>query len=77
MPTDVEKQWMAAWRYAGLELERIRIDRLRRLDEKTGTRYATMLGIPVEIIPHRDSNIGQWATLSLKWRLKSGSVGMR
>jgi hypothetical protein len=33
MTTEMQKQWMAAWRIAGPELERIRNEELRRLDE--------------------------------------------
>ncbi len=36
MPTDLEKQWMAAWRRAGPELERIRNEELRALDDSAG-----------------------------------------
>lgn len=36
MPTELEKQWIAAWRRAGPELERIRNDELRALDDSAG-----------------------------------------
>ena len=36
MPTDLEKQWIAAWRSAGPELERIRHQELRALDDSAG-----------------------------------------
>ena len=38
MPTELEKQWMAAWRVAGPELERIREQELRMLDEAEGIK---------------------------------------
>lgn len=38
MPTELERQWMAAWRVAGPELERIREQELRDLDETEGIR---------------------------------------
>lgn len=38
MPTEIEKHWMAAWRIAGPELERIRNEELRRLDESADTK---------------------------------------
>ena len=41
MPSDIEKQWMAAWRYAGPELERVRERELRELSDADGLR---MLG---------------------------------
>lgn len=36
MPTELEKQWIAAWRRAGPELERIRREELRQLDDSAG-----------------------------------------
>ena len=36
MPTELEKQWMAAWRRAGPELERIRNEELRQRDDRVG-----------------------------------------
>ena len=38
MPTEQEKQWIAAWRFAGPELERIRNDELRNLDDESTMR---------------------------------------
>jgi hypothetical protein len=38
MPTEQEKRWIAAWRSAGPELERIRNEELRSLDESEGFR---------------------------------------
>jgi hypothetical protein len=36
MPSEHEKQWIAAWREAGPELERIRNEELKALDESAG-----------------------------------------
>jgi len=36
MPTEIEKQWIAAWRRAGPELERIRKAELQALDDSAG-----------------------------------------
>lgn len=36
MPTDNEKQWISAWRFARPELQRIRDEELSRLDEDAG-----------------------------------------
>jgi len=36
MPTEIEKQWIAAWRRAGPELERIRRAELQALDDAAG-----------------------------------------
>ena len=38
MPTEQEKRWIAAWRYAGPELERFRNDELRNLDDESTMR---------------------------------------
>ncbi len=63
MPTEQEKQWIAAWRSAGPELERIRNEELRSLSDVEGTRKATMLGVPIELIQPRESNIGELSKL--------------
>jgi hypothetical protein len=36
--TEDESRWITAWRYAGPELERIRNEELRQLDEMAGLR---------------------------------------
>jgi hypothetical protein len=38
MPTELEKQWMAAWRRAGPELERIRNEELQMRDDRIGLK---------------------------------------
>ncbi len=38
MPTELDKQWMAAWRRAGPELERIRNAELRQRDDRIGMK---------------------------------------
>lgn len=38
MPTELEKQWIAAWRRAGPELERIRNEELRLRDDRIGIK---------------------------------------
>ncbi len=38
MPTEQEKRWITAWRLAGPEMERIRNEELRSLDESEGFR---------------------------------------
>ena len=57
MPTEQEKQWIAAWKKAGPELERIRNQELRNLSDEEGTRKATLLGVPAELIQHKVSQI--------------------
>jgi hypothetical protein len=36
MPTENEKKWIAAWKFAGPELERIRNEELRQMTDKEG-----------------------------------------
>jgi hypothetical protein len=43
-PTEQEKQWIAAWRSAGPELERIRNEELRALSDEQGTLKAHFWG---------------------------------
>jgi|GEM_PF-1963438 len=38
MPTENEKRWIAAWKSAGPELERIRNEELQQLDDQAGLR---------------------------------------
>lgn len=59
MPTENEKKWIAAWKLAGPELERIRNEELRQTTDEEHERSATMLGVPIELIPVRESQIGQ------------------
>lgn len=57
MPTEQEKQWIEAWKKAGPELERIRNEELRNLSDEEGTRKATLLGVPIELIQTKDSQL--------------------
>ena len=59
MPTENEKKWIAAWKFAGPELERIRNEELRQTTDEEHERSATMLGVPIELIPVCESQIGQ------------------
>ncbi len=52
MPTELEKQWIAAWRRAGPELERIRNEELRALDDSAGFK---LLGKSTE--PHAQTGL--------------------
>jgi hypothetical protein len=36
MPTENEKKWIAAWKFAGPELERIRNEELRQMTDEEG-----------------------------------------
>ena len=38
MPSEQEKQFVDAWKFAGPELERIRNDELKQLDESAGLK---------------------------------------
>ncbi|MEX1026836.1 MAG: hypothetical protein WD049_02340 [Candidatus Paceibacterota bacterium] len=68
MPTEQEKQWIAAWRRAGPELERLRNAELRQLDEAEGTRLATFLGLAHPVVPRGDSGLLEFQRLMKKWR---------
>jgi hypothetical protein len=65
MPTENEKKWIAAWRSAGPELERIRREELANLDEEQGTRQAMMLGVSPELLKQkpRATTIGKLSDL--------------
>ncbi len=41
--SELEKQWIAAWRIAGPELERIRNEELRKMDESEGAKKLSKL----------------------------------
>jgi len=68
MPTENEKKWIAAWRSAGPELERIRREELKNLNEEQGTRQAMMLGVSFELIRRRprETTIGKLSELLAK-----------
>ena len=68
MPTEQEKQWIAAWRHAGPELERIRNEELRQLDEQEGTRRATLLGVVLPVPTHPDSGLIEFQRWMKRWR---------
>jgi len=68
MPTEIEKQWIAAWRRAGPELERIRNEELRSLDDDEGTLRATWLGVAVPAVSKNDSGLRQFQLWMKKWR---------
>ncbi len=70
MPTEQEKQWIAAWRIAGPALERIRNDELRKLDVEEGTRVATMLGMAVPTTPSNTSGLIEFQRWMKRWREK-------
>ena len=55
-----EKQWMAAWRRAGPELERIRKEVLRALDDKSGTLQATWPGVSLPTESKSDSGLREF-----------------
>jgi len=63
LPTENEKKWIAAWNHAGPELERIRREELSNLSEQKGTRQAMMLGVSLELIVPRQSEIGKLSEL--------------
>ncbi|MCA9034591.1 MAG: hypothetical protein KDA81_20850 [Planctomycetaceae bacterium] len=68
MPTDLEKQWMAAWRRAAPELERIRNEELRTLSDQAATLQATWLGVEFDVETTADSGLRQFQVWMKKWR---------
>jgi len=68
MPTEIEKQWITAWRRAGPELERIRNEALRSLDDKSGTLQATWLGVSLPTQSKTDSGLREFQIWMKKWR---------
>ena len=68
MPTELEKQWMAAWRRAGPELERIRNEELRGLSDTAATLQATWLGVDIATESRADSGLRQFQVWMKKWQ---------
>ena len=68
MPTEQERQWIAAWRRAGPELERIRNEELRQLDEQEGTRLATLLGVMSPVPTRSESGLMEFQRWMKRWR---------
>lgn len=70
--TEQEKQqlWIAAWRRAGPELERIRNEELRALTDDKATFNATFLGVSPPRRSTSTSGLVEFQAYMLKWRLK-------
>lgn len=60
------RQWVETWKKAGPELERIRNEELRNMDENEGTRIATLLGVAEQLLRRRESGIGELHNLLLR-----------
>ena len=73
-PTEQEKQWIAAWRSAGPELERIRTEELRALTEEHGTSKATLLGVFERQPLSESSGLLEFQKWMILWRKKLGQV---
>ena len=71
-PTDEEKQqqWIAAWRSAGPELERIRNKELSELSDEQATLQATFLGIANVAQPLPESGVYELQQWMMRWRRK-------
>ena len=65
MPTGQEKQWIAAWRSAGPELERGRNQELRQLDEPAGLQ---LLG--AWTTPEQSSGLVAFQALMMRMRVR-------
>jgi hypothetical protein len=66
--TDQEERFLDAWRRAGPELDRIRNEELRQLDEHEGTRLATLLGVVTPVGARPDSGLGEFQRWMIRWR---------
>jgi hypothetical protein len=73
-PTEQEKQWIAAWRSAGPELERIRNEELRALTDEQGTLKATLLGVFERQPLSESSGLLEFQKWMILWRKKLGQV---
>lgn len=69
-PTKLEKQWIAAWRSAGPELERIRNKELSELSDEQATLQATFLGIVNATQPLPESGVYELQQWMMRWRRK-------
>ncbi len=78
MPTEQERRWIDAWRNAAPELERIRNEELRNLDENAGLRF---LGAhrrnepPQHGLAIFQSWMMRWRVLQLMERVKEQTSG--
>ena len=77
MPTEQENQFIAGWRFAGPELERIRNEELRNLDEAAGTRQATFLGIALPAPVRSGAGLFQFQVFMKKWRAQESERAAR
>jgi hypothetical protein len=68
LSTEHQQQWIAAWRRAGPELQRIGNEELRRLDEIEGTRLATFLGVAQPGPARSGSGLAVFQVYMKKWR---------
>ncbi len=69
-PTEQEKRWIAAWRSAGAELERIRNKELSGLSDEQATLQATFLGIATVAQPLPESGVYELQQWMMRWRRK-------
>lgn len=75
MPSDQEKTWLRAWRFAGPRLEEIRRRELREMDEKQGLRW---LGAkPASQTPTATSGLIEFQWWMMRLRNRQGSGGAR
>ena len=65
MPTELEKKWMAAWRYAAPELERIRNEELQNLDDEKAIR---LIQSSVNQ-PQESSGLAIFQAWMMRWRV--------
>ncbi len=73
-PTEQEKQWIAAWRSAGPELERIRNEELRAMSDEQGTLKATLLGVFERQPLSESSGLFEFQKWMILWRKRLEQV---
>lgn len=71
MPTSIEQKWLASWKIAQAELQRMGREELANLGDELAARQATYLGVVSISTPATDSGLRQWQRLMEKLRRKS------
>jgi hypothetical protein len=71
MPTPDERKWLASWKIAEAELQRIGREELANLSDELAARQATYLGVDSTATPATDSGLRQWQQLMERLRRRS------
>ncbi|MBX3419753.1 MAG: hypothetical protein KF851_19320 [Pirellulaceae bacterium] len=70
MTTSDEQKWLEAWRYAGRELERIRKEKLQKLDDDAGAPHPTTRSQPYSGLIDFQQWMMRWRVLLLMEQLE-------